>query len=133
MELYKVPVQLNAAIREAHLQLWAACALGAAALFVALYWTVHRADRVMRLQQARLAETQTLATAIELAGAVAHNLRNPLASIRVSAEMLQAQGDAAHAEHCTDVAGAIDQGGSMDHASWYGCPTPAARLSGCVR
>lgn len=109
MELYKVPVQLNAAIREAHLQLWAACALGAAALFVALYWTVARADRVMRLQQARLAETQTLATAIELAGAVAHNLRNPLASIRVSAEMLQAQGDAAHAEHCTDITGAVDR------------------------
>jgi len=109
MELYKVPVQLNAAIRAALIQLWAACALSALTLFVALYWIVARADRVMRAQHARLAETQTLATAIELAGAVAHNLRNPLASIRVSAEMLQAQGDAVTAEHCTDITGAVDR------------------------
>jgi two-component system sensor histidine kinase HydH len=78
MELYKVPVQLNAAIREALIQLWLACAASAAGLFVALYWTVARADRVMRDQQAQLAESQTLSTAVELARAVAHNLRNPL-------------------------------------------------------
>jgi two-component system sensor histidine kinase HydH len=109
MELYKVPVQLNAAIRAALIQLWAACALSALLLFVALYWIVARADTVMRAQQARLAETQTLATAIELAGAVAHNLRNPLASIRMSAEMLQAQGAMGNAEHCADITGAVDR------------------------
>lgn len=109
MELYKVPVQLNAAIRAALIQLWAACALSALLLFGALYWIVARADKVMRAQHVRLAETQTLATAIELAGAVAHNLRNPLASIRVSAEMLQAQGNTVHAEHCTDITGAVDR------------------------
>ena len=89
MEFYKVPAQLNAAIREGLIQLWLACAASAVGLFLSLYWIVARADRTLREQQARLAETQTLATAVELAGAVAHNLRNPLASIRVSAEMLQ--------------------------------------------
>jgi two-component system sensor histidine kinase HydH len=87
MELYKVPVQLNAAIREALVQLWLACAASAIGLFMALYWTVARADKVMRDQQAQLAESQTLATAVELARAVAHNLRNPLASIRSCAEL----------------------------------------------
>jgi two-component system sensor histidine kinase HydH len=111
MELYKVPVQLNAAIREALLQLWTACAASAIGLFFALYWTVARADRVMQDQQARLAESQTLATAVELARAVAHNLRNPLASIRVSAEMMQA-GDLAASdclEHCADIAASVDR------------------------
>ena len=111
MELYKVPVQLNAAIREALIQLWLACAASAIGLFTTLYWTVARADRVMRDQQARLAENQTLATAVELASAVAHNLRNPLASIRVSAEMLQ-NGETStqdFAEHCADITAAVDR------------------------
>ncbi len=111
MEFYKVPAQLNAAIREGLIQLWLACAASALGLFVSLYWIVARADRTLREQQARLAETQTLATAVELAGAVAHNLRNPLASIRVSAEMLE-DGSASPpetAEHCQDITAAVDR------------------------
>ena len=111
MELYKIPVQLNAAIRDALIQLWLACAVSALGLFVTLYWTVARADRVMRDQQTRLAENQTLSTAVELARAVAHNLRNPLASIRVSAEMLQAgaASDKDYAEHCVDITASVDR------------------------
>jgi two-component system sensor histidine kinase HydH len=111
MELYKVPVQLNAAIQDALIQLWLACAASAVGLFVALYWTVARADRIMRDQHAKLTESQTLSTAVELARAVAHNLRNPLASIRVSAEMLQAS-DVATAdisEHCVDITASVDR------------------------
>jgi two-component system, NtrC family, sensor histidine kinase HydH len=109
MELYKVPVQLNEAIHEGLVQLWLACAVCAAALFVGLYWIVARADRVLREQQARLAETQTLATAVELAGAVAHNLRNPLASIRISAEMMQDGAPQETAGHCQDITSAVDR------------------------
>ena len=111
MELYKVPVQLNDAIREALIRLWVACALSAAGLFIALYWTVARADRVMRAQQAQLDEAQSLATAVELARAVAHNLRNPLASIRVSAEMLQGDDLEArdYSEHCGDITASVDR------------------------
>lgn len=111
MELYKVPVQLNSAIREALTLLWLACAGSAAALFAALYWTVARADRVMREQQQRLAESQTLATAVELARGVAHNLRNPLASIRVSAEMLRSADmkPTELIEHSTDITASVDR------------------------
>ncbi len=111
MELYKIPVQLNVAIQDALIQLWLACAVSALGLFVTLYWTVARADRVMRQQQTRLAETQTLSTAVELSRAVAHNLRNPLASIRVAAEMLQT-GDGVTAdqtEHCVDITASVDR------------------------
>ncbi len=111
MELYKIPVQLNAAIRDALWQLWLACAASAAALFGSLYWLVARADRVMRNQQHRLTEAQTLSTAVELAGAVAHNLRNPLASIRVSAEMMQLGDlpDSERTEHAGDITAAVDR------------------------
>jgi two-component system sensor histidine kinase HydH len=110
IELYKVPVQLGAAIREAVLQLWLACAGSAAVLFLALNGVVRSADRVMREQQARLAESQALSSAVELAGAVAHNLRNPLASIRTAAEMMD--GPAAHpeqAEHRDDIIASVDR------------------------
>jgi two-component system sensor histidine kinase HydH len=112
IELYKVPVQLSAAIREAVLQLWLACAGSAAVLFLALNGVVGRADRVMREQQERLSESQALASAVELAGAVAHNLRNPLASIRSAAEMMDgsvAAGTTDHAEHRDDIIASVDR------------------------
>ena len=111
LELYKVPVQLSAAIHAAVLQLWGACAGSAVVLFLALNGVVGRADRVMREQQAKLSESQALASAVELAGAVAHNLRNPLASIRTAAEMMD--GAPAHqaeqAEHRDDIIASVDR------------------------
>lgn len=111
MELYKVPVQLNVAIREALWQIWLGCVLGALAIFGALYWMVHRADKVLRSQQSQLAERQALAGATELAQALAHNLRNPLASIRVSAELLEETFPAAPdiTEHCEDITASVDR------------------------
>jgi two-component system sensor histidine kinase HydH len=111
IELYKVPVQLSAAIREAVLQLWLACAGSAAVLFLALNGIVRSADRVMREQQARLTESQALSSAVELAGAVAHNLRNPLASIRTAAEMMDggAANEAEQAEHREDIISSVDR------------------------
>jgi two-component system sensor histidine kinase HydH len=111
IELYKVPVKLSVAIRDAVLQLWVACAGSAAVLFLALNGVVGRADRVMREQQARLAESQALASAVELAGAVAHNLRNPLASIRSAAEMLDGatHEPAEQAEHRDDIIASVDR------------------------
>ncbi len=115
MELYKLPPALDAAIRAGVLQLWLACALCAVGLFVTLYWIVARADRLLRAQQVRLAEAQTLASAVELASAVAHNIRNPLASIRVSAEMLEHSQPAGQTEgtetteHCRDIMHSVDR------------------------
>jgi two-component system sensor histidine kinase HydH len=111
VELYKVPLQLNASIREALIELWLACAASAVVMFVGLNGVVGRADKIMREQQARLAESQELSSAVELAGAVAHNLRNPLASIRASAEMLgfAVSEHPECAEHCEDITASVDR------------------------
>ena len=111
MEFYKISTQLNDSIREGVLRLLLACLASAIGLFASLYWIVARADKVMHEQQSRLAQAQTLATAVELASAVAHNLRNPLASIRVSAEMLQQSGVQLNeaVEHSYDITQAVDR------------------------
>jgi two-component system, NtrC family, sensor histidine kinase HydH len=111
MEFYKIPTQLNQSIREGVMRLWLACLASAVGLFVSLYWIVSRADQVLRQQQIMLTEAQALSTAVELTSAVAHNLRNPLASIRVSAEMLQ-QADMQlpdTTEHSHDIMQAVDR------------------------
>ena len=111
IELYKVPVQLSVAIREAVLQLWVACAGSAVVLFLALNGVVGRADRIMREQQNKLSESQALSSAVELAGAVAHNLRNPLASIRTAAEMMDGNSAqlAEQAEYRDDIIQSVDR------------------------
>jgi len=48
---------------------------------------VRRANRIMHEQRERLVETETLSVIGEMAAAVAHSIRNPLASIRSAAEL----------------------------------------------
>ena len=52
-----------------------------------------------------------MASAVELASAVAHNIRNPLASIRLSAELLGHRGTPPTEleEHCGDIVSAVDR------------------------
>ena len=89
IEIYKIPEKLSSDIHQGLRQLWLACFGGAVLLFAVLYWIVARADRLITEQQHRLTEAQRTASTVELASAVAHSLRNPLASIRSAAELLQ--------------------------------------------
>ncbi len=111
MEFYKISTELNESISRGVMRLWLACLACALGLFTSLYWIVSNADKVMRHQQAKLVEAQTLASAVELTSAVAHNLRNPLASIRASAEMLQHTDMHARdsMEHSHDIMQAVDR------------------------
>jgi two-component system, NtrC family, sensor histidine kinase HydH len=100
VEIYKAPVELTAAIVEGREQVWAAAMLGALVLYVTLYWVVRRGNETIRRQQEHLHEAETLSTVGELASSVAHNIRNPLASIRTSAELaLEMKG-----ENCSEQA-----------------------------
>ena len=96
IEFYKNPRPLLAALAELRLYI----ALGAAASgviqFLALFGLVRRADRMIRNQQRQLVDNETLAVIGEMSAAVAHGIRNPLASIRSSAELIQG-GDLAQA------------------------------------
>lgn len=109
IEFYKDPRALQAVLDK----LWQYIALGAGAsgllLFAALFGMVRRADRTIRHQQKQLVENETLAVIGEMSAAVAHGIRNPLASIRSSAELIQ-DGDLAQAHAAAaDIVGQSDR------------------------
>ncbi|MFQ5779689.1 MAG: sensor histidine kinase [Nitrospiria bacterium] len=87
IEIYKVPLLLFTAIKRGNWLVWASAAVGGLFLYASLFWVVRRAASVIRRQQAQLVESERLTVVGEMASAVAHGIRNPLASIRSSAEL----------------------------------------------
>ncbi|MCE9549874.1 MAG: hypothetical protein K8R50_02520 [Betaproteobacteria bacterium] len=87
VEFYRAPIELTKAIKEGRNQVWLAAIASALILFWSLFWIVRRADKVIKRQHSRLIETETLAVVGELAASIAHNIRNPLSSIRSAAEL----------------------------------------------
>ncbi len=87
VEVYKSPTAVFGAIDKGRTLIWVSAAMSALVLYLALFWIIRRASSVMRVQQDRLVATETLAAIGEMASAVAHGLRNPLATIRSSAEL----------------------------------------------
>ncbi|MFQ5619909.1 MAG: sensor histidine kinase [Rhodospirillales bacterium] len=87
IELYRTPRTLFEAIDEGNRLVWTGAAAGGLFLYATLFWIVRRGNTLIQRQHDRLVESETLAAAGEMASAVAHGLRNPLASIRSSAEL----------------------------------------------
>ncbi|MDT9000167.1 ATP-binding protein [Paucibacter sp. APW11] len=87
IELYRQPVALLEAIASGQRLIWWGAALGGLVLLGVLVAFVRRTEGVLQAQQQRLLEAETLAVLGELSGAVAHSIRNPLVSIRTSAEL----------------------------------------------
>lgn len=87
VELYKTPVALFEATRTAHVAAWLGALAAGAFLYFALFGLVRRGDALIRAQRERLVQSETLAAIGEMGSAVAHGIRNPLASIRSSAEL----------------------------------------------
>jgi signal transduction histidine kinase len=109
MELYKTPRALFAAIQAGERAVWLGAAAGGAFLYLALFWLIRRADRLIRAQQERLIESETLAAVGEVGSAVAHGIRNPLAAIRSSAELAIETEDPAAREAAGDIIAEVDR------------------------
>lgn len=99
VEIYKLPHALFESIDEGIYLVWGSAAVGAAFLWVCLFWIVRRADRLIRVQHEQLVASETFATIGEMASAVAHGIRNPLASIRSAAEVARGE-EPAIAQDC---------------------------------
>jgi histidine kinase/DNA gyrase B/HSP90-like ATPase/phospho-acceptor domain-containing protein len=87
VEIYKEPKSLIKSIRKGHVLVWGCVVAGGFLCYLALFWIVRRAAALIGSQQQRLVESETLVVIGEMSSAVAHSIRNPLASIRSSAEL----------------------------------------------
>jgi len=87
VEVYKAPESLLATIHHVVTLAWVGAILSGAVLFAALLSVVYYVARILKRQEQRLIETERLAVVGEMASAVAHGLRNPLAAIRSCAEL----------------------------------------------
>jgi two-component system, NtrC family, sensor histidine kinase HydH len=108
-EIYKTPDSLFDAIHEGERLIWIGSVGGGALLYLALFWIVRRADRIMRSQQARLVSAERMATIGEMASAVAHAIRNPLSAIRTSAELALDGGSEGFHEPAQDIMAEVDR------------------------
>ena len=88
VEVYKAPESLLATIHRVVTLAWLGALIAGAVLFTALVSVVIYSTRILRRQEQRLVETERLAVVGEMASAVAHGLRNPLAAIRSCAELV---------------------------------------------
>jgi two-component system, NtrC family, sensor histidine kinase HydH len=87
VEVYRSAASILDDIRAVRHVIWLGSAIGAAVLFLTLITVVLIARRLIAEQQRRVVESEKYAVIGELTAAVAHGLRNPLASIRSSAEL----------------------------------------------
>jgi len=108
-KIYKEPGDLLRSIDRGKALIWACTAFGAVLLYLALYWIIRRADIMLKAQQQRLVETEALCVIGEMSAAVAHGIRNPLASIRSSAELALDGDQASTRKNAMDIIFQIDR------------------------
>ena len=109
VEIYRLPNALFATIAQGRRIIWISAVLAGCFLLATLFGMVRRADLVIRSQQERLVETETLSALGEVASAVAHGIRNPLAAIRSSAELWHDARDAGVQESARDIMSEVDR------------------------
>jgi signal transduction histidine kinase len=107
-ELYRVPIGLFESIREGTQLIWTFGLVAGLLLYGALFWIVRGADRTIRDQHDRLVETERFAAVGELSAAVAHGIRNPIASIRSSAELSLHDATPSTSEALQDIISEVD-------------------------
>lgn len=88
VELYMQPEHLLNSVHEMTRFVWMACVLSGLVTYLAMVWLVMQADRQIARQQRTIVTNESLVAVGDMASAVAHGLRNPLAAIRSSAELI---------------------------------------------
>ncbi|MGH8379969.1 sensor histidine kinase [Pseudomonas sp.] len=109
VEIYKEPRDLILRIERGLLLIWLAVAVGAALVYGGLYWLMYRAARQLSVQHKRLINNETFVALGEMSSAVAHSLRNPLASIRSSAELAQEIEEGPAKKNIGDIINQVDR------------------------
>ena len=92
LEIYKSPQALFQAVDNSRRVIWIAATVTGLFLYIMLFLIVRRGNRIIQFHQKRLLESETLLALGEMSAAVAHAIRNPLASVRSSSEVALEEG-----------------------------------------
>lgn len=109
VEIYKEPQDLISAIKRGYVIIWIAALAAGAVVYFALRWIIIRAGGQIEAQQRQLVENERLVALGEMASVVAHGLRNPLASIRSSAELGLEVSDGPVTKNLNDIVAQVDR------------------------
>ncbi|MBA2961857.1 MULTISPECIES: ATP-binding protein [Ramlibacter] len=108
LEVYKEPRDLLQVIRTGQLLVWLTTAAGVVAIYLGLFSMIRRASTLLAQQQGQLVEAESQVFAGEMATALAHSLRNPLASVRSSAELALMTDDLPVRKNAQDIITQVD-------------------------
>jgi two-component system sensor histidine kinase HydH len=109
VQICEEPIGLLNSIRHGQMLIWASFLVAGTLIYVILFWVVRRAAVLIRCQQQRLVESEALAVVGQLALAVAHGIRSPLAAIRSSAELMLEELPGKLQTHAQDIIGQADR------------------------
>ncbi|MBM3104354.1 HAMP domain-containing histidine kinase [Pseudomonas sp. V1] len=109
VEVYKEPQDLVRRIQRGYVLIWTSTLLGGALIYFGLFWIVRRAASLLRAQQSKLVASETFGALGEMSSAVAHSLRNPLATIRSSAELAQEVASQHSQKNIGDIISQVDR------------------------
>ncbi|MFK0089682.1 sensor histidine kinase [Pseudomonas sp. NPDC090755] len=115
VEIYKEPVDLIERVNRGFRLIWMATALGGLAIYCGLFWIVWRASKLLASQQDQLVANKTYGGLVEMSTAVAHSMRNPLASIRTSAELALGAAGQPAGKNIADIVSQVDRMSSWVH------------------
>jgi len=108
VEVYKEPDGVTSAIRTGQLLVWTITIVGGVLVYLALFGIVRRGNTMLRQQQLQLVEAESQLFAGEMATALAHSLRNPLSSVRNSAEVALCSDDVPMRRNAQDIITQVD-------------------------
>ena len=109
VEIYKEPQDLVKRIQRGYVLIWTSTFLGGLLLYLGLFWIVRRGASLLVSQQTQLIASETFVALGEMSSAVAHSLRNPLATIRSSAELAHEVASAPAQKNIDDIISQVDR------------------------
>lgn len=108
VQVYKEPSYLQDVIRSGQTLVWVTTLAGGVVVYLGLFSIVCRASVLLRQQQRQLVEAESRIFSGEMATALAHSLRNPLATMRSSAELAALTDDLPVRKNAQDIIIQVD-------------------------
>jgi len=129
-KVFKEPAHLPGDIRRGQLLVWSTTIAGGLLVWLGLFTIVGRASKLLRAQHVKLTDAESRIFLGDMATALAHSLRAPLASMRSSAELTLATKDGPARRNAHDIITQLDfLAGWVRELLQYSRPLAAQRES----